>query len=365
MRVVTGFPYYPAWRLPAEYRWLRHGLARRTREHGVDVTRLWHHVPRRPTAIGRFVHEASFAAHALVRLLCTRPRPDVVVGVSPSLLSSAAARCYADRVGVPLAVVVQDLCGRGTRAAGFERSLLARAAGVSVAHDSVRSYLEHAYRLDPVRLTVIRDWAHGASCRPDVDRHEARRALGWPVDGFVALHAGNMGVRQDLVNVVEAARIAGIRREPVHFVLMGDGAARPEVVARARGLPRVSVVAPVAGDLLPTALGAADVLIVNERPGPPGIRLPRKLTAYFRAGRPVVAAAHRDSTTATEVTAARAGCVVEPGDAVALLNTVLDLARDRAYAESLAAAGLDHARRTLDRDRALDAYEDWLCGVAR
>ena len=38
---------------------------------------------------------------------------------------------------------------------------------------------------------------------------------------MIALHAGNMGVKQGLENVVEAARQADATRSPVRFVLLG------------------------------------------------------------------------------------------------------------------------------------------------
>ncbi|MEU5695944.1 glycosyltransferase [Actinosynnema sp. NPDC020468] len=368
VRLLTGFPYYPRWRLPESYRRFRRGLAHTEREEGVDVTRLWHHVPRRSTGVGRVVHEASFAVHAAVRAFLDDARPDVVVGVSPSLLSLGAARLWASRAKVPLGVVVHDLYGRSTseagavgggRVAAAERALLARADGVAVIHESFRDHLAEVYGIPPERTTVIRNWVHvGGS--PSVDQRDARVELGWPTGGIVALHAGNMGVKQDLVNVVEAARIAQHRHEPVHFVLMGDGATRPEVARRAAGLTHVSVVGPVTRELLPTALGAADVLVVNERPGMLGMSLPSKLTSYFCAGRPVVAAAHRDSSTAAELAASRGGCLVEPGDPLALLRAVVDLGGDPVRAAELARAGLRYAHEELGQERALAAYDRWL-----
>src|SRR5690349_23175975 len=62
--VVTGFPYYPQWRVPDEYR----GRAfSREKRNGVTILRSWLHVPRRVTGVRRIFHEASFIASSLTR----------------------------------------------------------------------------------------------------------------------------------------------------------------------------------------------------------------------------------------------------------------------------------------------------------
>jgi hypothetical protein len=61
--VVAGYPYYPQWRVADGYR----GLRREERDGPVTVTRLRHYVPGDSTGIGRVMHEASFAVHALAR----------------------------------------------------------------------------------------------------------------------------------------------------------------------------------------------------------------------------------------------------------------------------------------------------------
>ena len=75
-----------------------------------------------------------------------------------------------------------------------------------------------------------------------------RAAHGWPSTDTVALHAGNMGVKQGLENVVEAARLADARGLPIRFVLLGDGNQREALLARAQGITRLQFL-----DALPEA----------------------------------------------------------------------------------------------------------------
>ncbi|MGB3437365.1 MAG: glycosyltransferase [Actinophytocola sp.] len=371
VRVVTGFPYYPQWTTAPGYRGWRAGLARHERDGDVDLLRLRHFVPSDSTGVGRMVHEASFAAHTLAHTL--RRRPDVVLGVSPSLLSVGAARLAARRFSVPFGVIVQDiyaesaaevgsLGGRGGAAVlRLERGLLLAADGVVVVHEQFRDTLVGRHGVDPERVEVIRNWTHIRP--PGGDRERVRAELGWPADQVVALHAGNMGAKQELGNVVAAARLAG-GRDRVHFVLLGDGSRRASVVADARDVTAVSVLDPVAEARFPDVLAAADVLLVNERPGLHTMSVPSKLTSYFLVGRPVVAASEPDSPASRELARSGAGVRVPPGEPGALLDAVRAIGTDPRRRAELGDRGTRYAREKLTERGAIERYARWVTRLA-
>src|SRR5262245_56034319 len=86
-RMVTAFPYYPAWEKQSED---CASLFRTDYLDGVPVHRCWHYVPKRPNSLKRILHEVSFVAVSFIRQLLL-PRPDVLIVVSPPLLLGAAA----------------------------------------------------------------------------------------------------------------------------------------------------------------------------------------------------------------------------------------------------------------------------------
>ena len=104
VKVLTGVPHYPSWRVSGSYYWR---LATRERRRGVEILRLRHSVPRTMTAGRRAAYEATFFAHAALRGL--REQPDLVFAASPALAGAMAGATIARRVGRPLVVVVQDL----------------------------------------------------------------------------------------------------------------------------------------------------------------------------------------------------------------------------------------------------------------
>lgn len=368
VRVVTGLPHYPEWRVHDDYR--ARGSGDETIG-DVPVRRLRHYVPEQhPTARTRIRMEASFAGAVARESLADA---DVVVAVSPTLLSSAAVVAKARARRIPVGVIVQDLYGKGARETGavggrlaavlaeVESRLLRSATGVAVIHDQFVETLTAA-GVPRDRLKVIRNWTHiGEALGPGADVADVRARRGWGDDDLVVLHAGNMGAKQGLENVVAAARLAGDRTDgrTVRFVLLGDGNQRRALEAEAAGTPALEFIPPLPDEEFLNTLVAADVLLVNEKPGVGEMAVPSKLTTYFKIGKPVVAATDELSGAASEVRASGAGVVVPPGDPKSLLDSIFEVTADRTRMDRFAVAGQRYCREVLDRDAAISKYEEW------
>lgn len=359
VEVLAGLPHYPGWREVPGYRGRPvERLGRAT------VRRIEHYVPRGHAMRTRLRMELSFA-----RLVAARrwDSPDVVLTVSPSLLAAGAVVAAARVRGVPSVVVVQDLYGKGadetgalSAAAGaltrLEGRILSAASRVVVIHDRFASTVG-ALGIPAHRISTIRNWTHV----PDVGRVDVasiRARLGWSAEEIVVLHTGNMGLKQGLENVVEAARIADARGLRVRFSLVGGGNQHDRLVAAATGVAAIEFRDPLPPNDFLCALRAADVLLVNERPGIAEMAVPSKLTSYFASGRPVVAATDAASTTAAEMHEAGAGTVVPPGQPQTLLDACLALASDVDRAAACGAAAREFAAQRLGAARAIAEYED-------
>jgi colanic acid biosynthesis glycosyl transferase WcaI len=363
--VVTTHPHYPQWRVDPPHG----GWVVRAEVDGVGVTRVRHYVPARPTGLRRALSEVSFGS----RLMTGRwGSPDVIVCVSPALISTALAlaRATSGRHRPATGVVVQDLYSAGvseTTAGGgaveraltaIERWSLGRADGISVIHDRFKARVVRTLDVEPDRIAVVRNWTHVAPSAP-FDREKVRAELGW-VGARVVLHAGAMGEKQALGNVVEAAREADRRESDLLFVLLGDGGQRRALEEQAVGVSRIKFLDPLPGELYGQAMRSADLLLVNEKPGVVEMAVPSKLTSYFSTGVPVLAATDATSTTAEELTASGAGVRVEPGDPVALVDRAEALCADHTAAVEIGSRGPVYCARVLSEDAAIDGYEAWI-----
>jgi colanic acid biosynthesis glycosyl transferase WcaI len=106
--VYTGFPYYPSWRVPSEY---RGRLLSREVRNGVSIFRSWLYVPHLVTGGRRILHEASFIASASIRTLARvrSEKPDLLFVVSPPLGLGLTALTLSRLWKVPYIFHVADL----------------------------------------------------------------------------------------------------------------------------------------------------------------------------------------------------------------------------------------------------------------
>ena len=330
------------------------------------LTRVLHVVARTAGSVQRFVAEASFG----IRASCARwGNPDVVVLVSPGLFSTAIAMIRARLINprVPVVVWVQDLYSLGvteTQVGGarvasamrrIEGLVLRSAKFVIVIHARFAAYVSEVLDVPRERVGVVRNWTH-LEDSPSPDVIAVREHHGWADDETIVLHAGNMGAKQGLENVVEAARLADKRHLPIRFVLLGDGNQRGALERLAHGVTRLDFIDSLDSESFQRALKSADVLLINEKPGVSDMSVPSKLTSYFDTGRPVVAATDPIGVTASEVGAADGGRVIASGSPDQLLDACWDLRNDPTEAARLGQNGRRYRESVLGQEAAIDAF---------
>jgi glycosyltransferase involved in cell wall biosynthesis len=243
----------------------------------------------------------------------------------------------------------------------FESFVLRRADAVVAIHDRFKSYLAKSSGAQLDAIHVVRNWTHTKPI--EVDPTNYRRLFGWG-DETVILHAGNMGAKQALENVVEAARLADARNSPVRFVLLGNGNQRRHLGEVSAGIERLQFLDSLDDLDFQGALAASDILLVNEKPGVTEMAVPSKLTSYFAAKRPVIAATDSGSITAQEIDTARAGLRVNAGDPQALLEAALELGDDPARASAFGENGAIFQMRELSRETAISHYAEIINSLA-
>lgn len=356
--VVTGYPHYPQWRVHDGYRGWRH----HEQIGEVPVIRLRHLVPGAGQQLQRMLMELTFGLRAAA---CRWRRPDVVLTVSPALLSSALVVGRARLQATPVVTWIQDIYTLGATQTGAGETMgrLARivesatcrlATRNIVIHPRFGAYTRTQLGVPDSRIDVVRNWTHLALCPKR--SLTTRRAHGWADDELVVLHAGNMGAKQGLETVVAASKLAAERGARIRFVLLGNGNRRAALEAMGPGAC-LQFLDPLPDDEFAATLASADVLLVNELPGLTEMSVPSKLTTYFATGLPVLAAVDSSSVTADEVDLSGAALRITPGDPSALLDGALLLAKDPELRARLGAAGPRFADRVLSQDAALDELD--------
>jgi colanic acid biosynthesis glycosyl transferase WcaI len=361
VQVVTGLPHYPQWQIYDGYE--KGGTEVRN---GVGILRRRHPVPAHPRLISRLGMELAFGLRALT---ADWQKPDVVILLSPALFSSLVVAFRAALSKLPVVAWVQDFYSLGAAEAGqagalstrllatAERFLFSRARAVVVIHERFMRSLITRLGVDPEKVVVIRNWSHVEELAGESldGRIRMRQELGWPEDATVVLHAGNMGVKQGLANVVEAAKIAERDNQPLLFVLMGDGNQRA-ILEMMGTVASIQFTNPVPQELFAAALRAADILLVNERPGVKDMSVPSKLTSYFATGLPIIAATDGESVTAEEIEASGAGIRIDADRPELIVKAAMGLRNDPEKARTLGRKGLEFRRSHLSADSSLSSF---------
>jgi colanic acid biosynthesis glycosyl transferase WcaI len=351
---VVGKPYYPQWRSDPAFA----GGWRRSEENGVTLTRCPHYVPAEPGGLKRSIHLASFALAALgpalrAALRGRSERPELVIAVAPALLAVPVAWLAARLAGAKLWLHLQDFEVEAALATGLmqgpparlglwlEARLLRLADRVSTISPQMSARLQ-LKGVRPRAIVEIRNWADSRFAADPEGALALRREWGLG-ERQVLLYSGNIGRKQGIEVLVEAARLLA-HRDDLVFVICGEGPNRAALAELAKGLGNVQLhdLQPV--ERMGAMLELAAIHLLPQIAGAADLVLPSKLTNMLASARPVIATTAPGTGLAGEVDGC--GMVTPPGDAAALAGAIEKLLADPARRKAM---GEEARRRAAER----------------
>jgi hypothetical protein len=301
----------------------------------VNVTRVPSLARGRTTLLARAVTYVSYLLLAAVRSLCVR-RPDVIVALTDPPVIGAVGALASLRYRRPLVLVSHDMhpdigLAMGVLTDGVAVRLwrwvnrLTRSRAhtiVVVGRDMGRRFEEQGVPAD--KIVYVPTWATGEMLDAQA-RDRLRQSHGW-TDRFVVMHAGNMGLAQNLTMVPDVAERL-VDHPEIRLALLGNGPARPALVAELdrRGLTNVEVLAALPRTEAQALMSAADLHLVSLIPGLRGCAAPSKTYGVMAAGRPFIAAVDEGSEPQLVADEWRCGTHVAPGDAAAVARAILSM----------------------------------------
>jgi len=333
VEVCTTFPYYPEWKVPQKY---SGRLALKEELNGVRILRSYAYIPNSVTPLKRIFHEASFIIGSTIRAV-TRKRPDVMLVVSPPLGLAMTAILLSRLWRIPYVFDVEDL--QPDSAAdlrmlpGSVVKLLYKVEKAAYRHARLVTTLTPGMRNKIIDKGIAEEKVELLEPRMDDSLMDLRLEEGSAFrrrydlgEKFLVTHSGNMGVKQGLDVVLNAAAL-NRDDDSMLFLLVGDGADSERIKRRAAELDLWNV------RFLPLLdqadfrglMAASGICLVTQKQSVSEIAFPSKIVTYLAAGRPIVASVNPDSEVARITRESGAGRVVEAENPVSLLQAIREL----------------------------------------
>jgi len=368
VHVITCVPSHP---VGVPFRGYRPGWYQQERHDGIVVHRVWTLLAPNKGVVKRTLNYLSFMPPAVWRSLMLG-RFDVLIGTSPQFFCTVATWIAASLGRTPWVFELRDLWPESIHAVGAARAYMplkmlerlellmyAQARSVvCVSEAFVRNLVSRG--VPTSKISFVPNGVDTAMWTAGV-RAKGRAKLDAGESDIIVSYIGTVGMAHDIGTVLDAARLLGRERPRLRFVIIGDGAEREALAARARaeGLDNVTFTGLVPRAEIPDYLAASDVSLVTLKPSDLfKTVLPSKMFESMAAARAIVLAVDGEARQVLE--RAGAGLAVAPGNAAALADAVRRLAADPELRQTLGAAGSRFVERDFSRRTWAHRYLDVL-----
>jgi colanic acid biosynthesis glycosyl transferase WcaI len=327
------------------------------------------YVPKNVTTLKRLIHLSSFAFTSALGL-CSKlfKKPDVIMLVQPTLFCAPFTLLYAKLTGSKTIMHIQDfeidaLFGLGMMGDGFigkvvksaEKWLLSRFDAVSTISYSM---IENAKTkgVSDDKIIHFPNWSDTEFVTPNTCGSSLKSEWGFTDSDKVFLYAGNIGNKQGLEVVLDAAKHFSANKD-VNFVLVGTGSyvSTLKAMAEEQGLVNVFFKPLQPWERVPEMLALADIHLVVQKKGAADAVLPSKLTNILSAGGHALVTAE-EHTELGQIEERHPGIFTcaEPENTEKFIEGIQELlAKDLTEHNEVAR---EFAEQYLDKDKILDQF---------
>ncbi len=376
VEVITSLPHYPAWEIDQDYSG-KGFITERVED--VLVKRAPLYVPniQRITSINRIRMELSFNLNTLrywVPIFFKKEKFDVVIAVSPPMQVGLLPYIYSLFRKVPWLFHIQDLqvdaavrlnMLKSSKFTDFlfkiENYLLRKATVVSSITEAMLKRIESKNIL-PEQMWLFPNWSDVNFITPLTKNSNIfRKELGITDDKVVFMYSGNIGEKQGLEIILDAATILSYEKN-IQFIISGEGAARDRLVkdAMERNLDNVNFLPIQPIEKLGQLLAAGDVHLVIQKAEAADLVMPSKLTNILAAGRPVIATAEEGTELYEVITKHDLGEIGKPNDVENLVENILTLSKSNEVRNSIGEKSRAYAIRYINKENVLKEFEEKL-----
>ncbi|GAC1635701.1 MAG: glycosyltransferase family 4 protein [Candidatus Acidiferrum sp.] len=373
VEIVTSFPNYPKGEFFPGY---ERGFYRRELWEGLTLHRVWL-FPAVGSGIKRMLNYGSFTLTSLFGLLRCK-RPDYIFVESPPLFLSMPAWLLGLFWRTPFIFNVADLwpdviVDQGFMKEGvimkFLRAIESwsyrRAAYVNSVTDWIVKVLQEKKGVPPEQILFLPNGADTETFRPRSPDQALISQLNLAGKQIV-LWAGTLGFAHGIDNILNAAKLLESSHPQVHFLFVGNGSARADLIAQTKSMNLANVTfidaVPLAEIVRYYSICFCGLASLINIPVYEGAR-PSKVFPVLASAKPLIFIGSGEGARLVET--AEAGAVVPAGDPQALADTLVRFATDPSFASERGANGRRFVEENLQWSAIVGSWLDQLATPRR
>ena len=336
VEVITAMPYYPQWQIAPSYKgklWHTENIA------GVKVKRCPLYVPAEITGVSRMIHEFSFFLSSSVFWIAAlfkkydsiiTPYPPLIIGIWPCIYKYIHPK-------VRWVFHIQDLQVDAARELNLiknnrllnalsriELFWLRKADNISSISDGMKKRIL-AKGISEDKYIMLPNWADTEHIQPLPTELSMRGELGISADTRVILYSGNLGEKQGVDMIVDAACILKDRRD-ILFLIAGEGASKDRLIKYTdeKGVnENIRFLSLQPYNTLASFLAVADLHLVLQKKSAADLVLPSKLISILSSGGVALVTAEPSTSLYEMVHDYRLGFICEPDNTEEFVETIL------------------------------------------
>ncbi len=266
--VITGFPNFPQGKVYAGYKnkWKQTEVI-----DGIKVIRVWTYITANEGFLKRIIDYISFSVSSFFAGLTVKT--DIIVATSPQFFTALSGRWLSFFKQKPWIMEIRDLWPESAKSVAavsnniffsffewLELRLYKNATRLITVTDTFKKKISER-GIDSNKISVVKNGANLELYQAKPKNADLLKKLGLE-NKFVVGYIGTHGMAHKLDFILES--ITKIKDDTIHFLMIGDGAEKNNLLKLARklDLKNVSFLAPVTKKEVPEYLSIIDVALV-------------------------------------------------------------------------------------------------------
>ncbi len=360
--VITGFPYYPQWKIAENY---RNKPRYYTEKHkGIEIFRYKQYVPENPGFLKRIIHLLDFTFGSYFNLKKIK-HTDLVFAVIPFTSDVWLGKKLAQKHKAKLWIHIQDfefdaaIEAKLSGGNGFLFKILFKIESYLFNQANMASSISHAMikklktKIRPEKNTyLLPNWVDPNAINPQ----KARQHPYLSSEKFKVLYSGNIGQKQDWDLFVQVA--GAFQDNPdIEFVVVGAGAYKETLKKRLEKYPHVSMYDPVPFEELSDLLSSANLHVLFQKNDVIDTVMPSKILGMMASEKPSVMAGNKASEVAQVIEDSKGGFYFDNQDKDLIINQIKDLIKNKEKAVEIGKNARKYIIEHFSSDKILADFE--------